>query len=167
MEFALKVINWDQKTEIRLQLWDIAGKSMLLEGMYVLTDIYKGQERFGNMTRVPFRTFFFFWEQQLTLIKLEGILQRSCRSSCRLRCYEDCYFRSCFKMEEWYRQQGDSGCWREADSCCPIGQQGFFLLLTTHKLIILFFQVDLAKEGFVKTPSQMDQYCKDNGFVGW
>ncbi len=35
VEFALKVINWDPKTEIRLQLWDIAG-----------------QERFGNMTRV-------------------------------------------------------------------------------------------------------------------
>jgi GTPase SAR1 family protein len=25
VEFALKVINWDPKTEIRLQLWDIAG----------------------------------------------------------------------------------------------------------------------------------------------
>lgn len=32
VEFALKVINWDPQTEIRLQLWDIAG-----------------QERFGNM----------------------------------------------------------------------------------------------------------------------
>jgi len=38
VEFALKVINWDQKTEIRLQLWDIAG-----------------QERFGNMTRVYYK----------------------------------------------------------------------------------------------------------------
>ena len=26
VEFALKVINWDAKTEIRLQLWDIAGE---------------------------------------------------------------------------------------------------------------------------------------------
>lgn len=26
MDFALKVINWDPKTEVRLQLWDIAGK---------------------------------------------------------------------------------------------------------------------------------------------
>jgi len=38
VEFALKVINWDAKTEIRLQLWDIAG-----------------QERFGNMTRVYYK----------------------------------------------------------------------------------------------------------------
>ena len=34
VDFALKVINWDPETLIRLQLWDIAG-----------------QERFGTMTR--------------------------------------------------------------------------------------------------------------------
>ncbi|XP_068611833.1 ras-related protein Rab-38 [Brachionichthys hirsutus] len=38
LDFALKVLNWDQKTRVRLQLWDIAG-----------------QERYGNMTRVYYR----------------------------------------------------------------------------------------------------------------
>lgn len=29
VDFALKVINWDTDTLIRLQLWDIAGKLLL------------------------------------------------------------------------------------------------------------------------------------------
>ncbi|CAG5872247.1 ras-related protein Rab-38 [Menidia menidia] len=38
VDFALKVLQWDSDTVVRLQLWDIAG-----------------QERYGNMTRVYYR----------------------------------------------------------------------------------------------------------------
>lgn len=31
VDFALKVLNWDSKTLVRLQLWDIAGKDVSME----------------------------------------------------------------------------------------------------------------------------------------
>nr|XP_015816801.2 ras-related protein Rab-32 isoform X1 [Nothobranchius furzeri] len=44
VDFALKVLQWDGDTVIRLQLWDIAAVLLV-----------PGQERYGNMTRVYYR----------------------------------------------------------------------------------------------------------------
>lgn len=47
VDFALKVINWDSKTLVRLQLWDIAGKKGLVRfsrsQRACWTDVSKGE----------------------------------------------------------------------------------------------------------------------------
>lgn len=49
VDFALKVINWDSKTLVRLQLWDIAGKmSYLTETIYLNVKSHLA----GNMHQV-------------------------------------------------------------------------------------------------------------------
>jgi len=34
-------------------------------------------------------------------------------------------------------------------------------------VILLANKCDLAKDGFFKTPAQMDKYCEENNFIGW
>ena len=39
--------------------------------------------------------------------------------------------------------------------------------LSLSLLLSLHYQCDMAKEGLVNNPQQMDDYCRDRGFVGW
>lgn len=41
VDFALKVINWDPNTIIRLQLWDIAGEYIFFVSYFVLVMVKK------------------------------------------------------------------------------------------------------------------------------
>lgn len=113
VEFALKVINWDPKTEIRLQLWDIAG-----------------QERFGNMTRV-------YYKEAVGAIVVFDVT--------RIATFE--------AAAKWKS---------DIDSKVTVGVEE-----KPIPVILLANKIDMAKEGFVKSASQMDQYCKEHNFVGW
>jgi len=113
VEFALKVINWDPKTEIRLQLWDIAG-----------------QERFGNMTRV-------YYKEAVGAIVVFDVT--------RIATFE--------AASKWKN---------DIDSKVTVGVEE-----KPIPVILLANKIDLAKDGFVKSPSQMDQYCREHSFAGW
>jgi len=113
VEFALKVINWDPKTEIRLQLWDIAG-----------------QERFGNMTRV-------YYKEAVGAFVVFDVT--------RIATFE--------AAAKWKS---------DIDSKVTVGIEE-----RPIPVVLLANKIDLAKEGFIKTPSQMDQYCKEHNFAGW
>jgi len=113
VEFALKVINWDHKTEIRLQLWDIAG-----------------QERFGNMTRV-------YYKEAVGAFVVFDVT--------RIATFE--------AAAKWKS---------DIDSKVTVGVEE-----KPIPVVLLANKIDLAKDGFVKTSSQMNQYCQEHNFSGW
>jgi len=112
VDFALKVLNWDSETLIRLQLWDIAG-----------------QERFGNMTRVYYK------EAVGAFIVFD--VGRS----------------STFEAVQKWKNDLDSKVHLADGSPVPC--------------VLLANKCDQAKEGLVNSSSQMDEYCRDKGFLRW
>ncbi|XP_045481399.1 ras-related protein Rab-32 isoform X1 [Harmonia axyridis] len=112
VDFALKVINWDENTVIRLQLWDIAG-----------------QERYGNMTRVYFK------EAVGAFIVF------------------DCTRVNTFESVKNWKTDLDSKVLLADGSKIPC--------------VLLANKCDQPKEGIVNNNSQMDEYCKTEGFAAW
>ncbi|XP_037946104.1 ras-related protein Rab-32 isoform X3 [Teleopsis dalmanni] len=112
VDFALKVLNWDANTIVRLQLWDIAG-----------------QERFGNMTRVYYK------EAVGAFIVFD--VTRSGTFDC---------------VSKW-KEDLDSKVQLPDGSRIPC--------------ILLANKCDQEKQGIVTTPEKMDEYVRENGFVGW
>jgi len=113
VEFALKVIQWDPKTEIRLQLWDIAG-----------------QERFGNMTRV-------YYKEAVGAFVVFDVT--------RLGTFE--------AAAKWKA---------DIDSKVTVGVEE-----KPIPVVLLANKIDLGRDVFTKTPTQMDEFCQEHGFVGW
>lgn len=112
VDFALKVINWDADTLIRLQLWDIAG-----------------QERFGNMTRV-------YYKEAVGCFIVFDVT--------RVSTFE--------AVAKWKNDL-------DAKVQLPDGSK--------IPCVLLANKCDQSKEGLVNNSSQMDEYCRDKGFIGW
>ncbi|KAK7485653.1 hypothetical protein BaRGS_00023102 [Batillaria attramentaria] len=112
VDFALKVLNWDADTLIRLQLWDIAG-----------------QERFGNMTRV-------YYKEAVGAFVVFDVTRAST-----------------FEAVTKWKNDLDSKVQLPDGSPVPC--------------VLLANKCDQAKEGLVNNTAQMDEFCKEKGFIGW
>ncbi|XP_025092883.1 ras-related protein Rab-32-like isoform X3 [Pomacea canaliculata] len=112
VDFALKVLNWDADTLIRLQLWDIAG-----------------QERFGNMTRV-------YYKEAVGAFVVFDVTRAST-----------------FDAVTKWKNDLDSKVQLSDGSPVPC--------------VLLANKCDQTKEGLVNNTAQMDEFCKEKGFIGW
>ncbi|XP_058804078.1 ras-related protein Rab-32 isoform X4 [Phymastichus coffea] len=112
VDFALKVLNWDAKNIIRLQLWDIAG-----------------QERFGNMTRV-------YYKEAVGAFIVFDVTRSTTLDA----------------VVKW-KQDLDS------KVQLPDG--------TPIPCILLANKCDQQKDGSLISSNRIEEYCKENNFVGW
>lgn len=110
VDFALKVLNWDENTIVRLQLWDIAG-----------------QERFGNMTRVYYK---------------EAVGAFVVYDLARVPTFE--------AVQRW-KSDIESKVFLPDERPIPC--------------VLLANKCDLAPLN--RTKKEMDEYCREQGFVGW
>ncbi|XP_018412865.1 PREDICTED: ras-related protein Rab-32 isoform X2 [Nanorana parkeri] len=112
MDFALKIIDWDNGTLVRLQLWDIAG-----------------QERFGNMTRV-------YYKEAVGAFVVFDVTRFST-----------------FEAITKWKSDLDSKVYLPGGGPIPA--------------ILLANKCDQKKENSMQSSSQLDHFCKENGFVSW
>ncbi|ELU06149.1 hypothetical protein CAPTEDRAFT_64412, partial [Capitella teleta] len=112
VDFALKVINWDADTLIRLQLWDIAG-----------------QERFGNMTRV-------YYKEAVGCFIVFDVTRTST-----------------FDAVQKWKNDLDSKVQLADGSPIPC--------------VLLANKCDQSKEGMVTSQTQMEEFCRERGFITW
>ncbi|EFC41652.1 rab family small GTPase [Naegleria gruberi] len=111
VDFALKVLNWDDNIIIRLQLWDIAG-----------------QERFGSMTRV-------YYKEAVGAFVVYDITRPPTFEA----------------VQKW-----------KSD----IEHKVFLPDERPIPCVLLANKCDLPS-AVSKSKEEMDQYCQENGFIGW
>jgi len=115
VDFALKVLQWDPNTTVRLQLWDIAG-----------------QERFGNMTRV-------YYKEAVGAFVVFDVTRPST-----------------FEAVKKWKADIDAKVMIPGTADQPI------------PVVLLANKIDLApSEGWGHGKEEMEQFCKDHGFVSW
>lgn len=112
VDFALKVLNWDAETIVRLQLWDIAG-----------------QERFGNMTRV-------YYKEAVGAFIVFDLTRASTFDA----------------VTKW---KNDLDLKVQLSDGRPV------------PCVLLANKCDQPKEGLMNNTSQIDDFCKEKGFIGW
>ncbi|KAJ3432776.1 ras-related protein rab-32 [Anaeramoeba flamelloides] len=114
VDFALKVLNVDEETTVRIQLWDIAG-----------------QERYGNMTRV-------YYKEAVGALLVFDVTRMAT-------------FEAVIKWKEDVDQKVRT----KDDKPIPV--------------VLVANKIDLVneKEGWGKTEEEMNNFCKEHGFIGW